>query len=219
MSEQESLLPLSASQREMLEEAVSGYQKAVTADVARYLHDRGITQETARTYRLGVVADPFPGHARFRDFLSIPYLGHDGRVLQVRFRCLQEHNHRDLGHGKYMTVADDPARIFNVGAIHRAADTIHVAEGELDALVLNQAGLPAVAVPGANNWKKHHRKMLAGFSRVFVWGDPDDAGAEMVNKITRSLRQAKGVRLREGDVTDTFLAHGADHLRELVSAS
>ena len=44
----------------------------------------------------------------------------------------------------------------------------------------------------------------------------DEAGAEMVNTITRSLRQARGVRLRDGDVTDTYLQGGAEALHALI---
>lgn len=212
MSEQEPLRPHSASQRETLEEATAAYQAAVTADAARYLLARGIDRETAATFRLGVVADPAPGHSRFAGFLAIPYLDVADRPLSMRFRCMHAHEHREYGHGKYMSLPDEPARIFNVGAIHRADDQIHLCEGELDAVILTRIGLPAVAVPGVNSWTAHHRRMLAGFSRVWVWADPDDAGADLANRVTRALRSAKAVRLRAGDVTDTYLHGGAEAL-------
>ncbi|MEU5403692.1 toprim domain-containing protein [Streptomyces sp. NPDC005963] len=215
MAEHEPLTPLSQSQREMLEEAVSTYQTHVTAEAAKYLIDRGIGRDEALAFRLGIVADPAPGHERHRGMLAIPYLGRDGQPLTVRFRCLSEHNHRDYFHGKYNTIKDDTPRMFNVGAVHRAGDEIHVCEGELDAIILNKLGLPAVAIPGANMWFGRHRRMLAGFSRVWVWADPDDAGAELASKITRALRSAKSVRLR-ADVTDTYLAEGADALSALM---
>ena len=158
MSEREPLQPHSASQREALAEATASYQAAVTADIARYLLSRGIGRAEAATFRLGVVADPHPGHERFRGFLAIPYLDQFGQPLTIRFRCTQQHEHRDFGHGKYMGIKDDPARVFNVGAIHRADDEIHVAEGEFDALTLVMAGLPAVATPGASGWQSHHRE-------------------------------------------------------------
>jgi DNA primase len=211
------LQPLSASQRESLEEAVTSYEAAVTPAAAAYLKARGLTKAEAVTFRLGVVADPFPGHERFRGRLVIPYLDRDGKPLTVRFRCMSDHDHREFGHGKYMSMTDDPSRVFNVRAIHQAGDEIHVTEGEFDAIILSKIGLPAVAIPGAKAWKGHHRRMLAGFSRVYVWGDPDDAGAEFVQKVTRSLRSAKGVRLRGGDVTDTYLAGGADALLALIA--
>lgn len=215
MSEHERLQPLSASQREAAEEATSTYQAVLMGDdaarqVAVHLHARGIDPQTASTFRLGVVNDPFPGHGKFVGFLSIPYLDRNGKALGLRFRCVQEHDHRAAFHGKYMSEPEAPVRMFNIRAVHEARDEIHVTEGELDAMILNKIGLPAVAIPGAVLWRNHHRRMLAGFSRVWVWGDPDDAGAEFTQKVTRSLRQAKGVRLRDGDVTDTYLKANKD---------
>ncbi|WP_367135742.1 toprim domain-containing protein [Saccharothrix sp. HUAS TT1] len=185
-------------------------------DAAKWLVARGLSREAAATFRLGVVGEPFPGHGPYRGFLAIPYLDHQAKPLTVRFRCLQEHDHRVYGHGKYMTVSEDIPRMFNVRAVHEAGDEIHVCEGELDAVILSMLGLHAVAIPGAKLWFGRHRRMLAGFSRVWVWGDPDDAGAEFVAKVTRSLRSAKGVRLRVGDVTETYLAGGREAIFDLI---
>ena len=205
MQERLPLQPLTDSQREILEEAVSQFQGQVTRPIAQYLANRGIDQATATTFRLGVVGtEPPPGFDRYRGMLAIPYLSHRGYPLTVRFRCLQEHDHQEHYHGKYNTMPGDPARIFNVAAVHGTHDEIHVTEGELDAVILSKIGLPAIALPGASSWQWHWRKVLAGFNRVWVWGDPDDAGAQFTDKITRSLRQAKPVRLSDGDVTETF---------------
>jgi len=208
LTEREPLRPLSVSQLETLEEATRSYQGAVTAPVAKYLHARGIGREEARTSRLGVVADPFPGHNMYRGMLAIPYLDRNGNPLTIRFRCLTEGCTHDF-HGKYNTVKGDYPRMYGIGSIFEAQDEIHVTEGELDSIILCKLGLPAVAVPGAEMWFGRHRRMLAGFNRVWVWADPDDAGAELANKITRQLRSAKGVRLK-ADVTDTYIAGGAD---------
>lgn len=171
---------------------------------------RGIDRDTAVTFRVGVVDNPAPGHERFRGFLAIPYLSAAGYPLSLRFRCLAEHDHREFGHGKYMGLLGDGGRLFHVPALHAAEDEVHIAEGEFDAMVLNRVGLPAIALPGATSWAPHFRRVFAGFSRVFVWGDPDEAGAEMVSKVTRSLRQAVGVPLRDGDVSDVFVGSGFD---------
>ncbi|GGK13394.1 hypothetical protein GCM10010124_02430 [Pilimelia terevasa] len=158
-----------------------------------------------------------PGHDRFRGFLAIPYLDHRDQPLALRFRCLAEHDHRAGGHGKYMSETGDTGRMFNVRAVHQAGDVIHVCEGELDAIILAKLGLHAVALPGALAWQPRHRRMLAGFSRVWVWGDPDDAGADFIARIVRAHRAAKGVRLRHGDVTDTYLHGGGNALLALIA--
>ena len=208
--------PLTASQMEALEEAVASYEAALTVDAARWLVDRGLDREVVSTHRLGVVADPFPGHQRYAGMLAIPYLDKDGRPLSIRYRCLEEHDHRAAYHGKYNSMPDEPARLYNIEAIFRARDEIHVTEGEFDALILNKIGLPAVAAPGANGFAWRHQKMLAGFSRIWVWGDPDEAGAEFNRKLTKRMGRAKAVRMRVGDVTDTYLAGGADALLALI---
>ncbi|MEU9795088.1 toprim domain-containing protein [Streptomyces sparsogenes] len=194
---------------------MSTYQQHMTPAAAKYLMDRGIGRDEALANRLGIVADPAPGHERFRGMLAIPYLSKDGYPLTVRFRCLQEHSHRDYFHGKYNTIKDDIPRMFGIESIHQALDEIHVTEGELDRIILCKIGFPAVAIPGANMWFGRHRRMLAGFNRVWTWADPDDAGAELTGKITRALRTAKAVRLK-ADVTDTYMAHGAEHLLSLT---
>lgn len=216
MAERAVLRPLSDSQREALETAVARYEAAATRDAVVWLQARGITPSVAATFRLGVVDDPAPGHGRFGGWLSIPYLRRDGQPLSIRFRCIEDHDHGDYKHGKYMSLPDEPARVFNVGAIHVAREEIHVAEGEFDAMVLNMLGLPAIAIPGASAWSAHHRRMLAGFRRVWVWGDPDDAGADFINRVCRSMRQARGVQLRAGDVTETYLEGGERAIFELI---
>lgn len=208
--------PLSDSQMEALEEATSRYEAALTVREAAYLLGRGIGQPEAAGARLGVVADPAPGHSRFRGMLSIPYLDKDGQPLTIRFRCIERHNHQEHFHGKYNSLTGDAARIYGIRNIHSAGDEIHVCEGEFDSLILCKLGLPAVAIPGANSFRYHHRKMLAGFAQIHVWGDPDDAGAEFIQKVTGALRRAKGVNLRLGDVTDTYREGGADALLELI---
>lgn len=178
---------------------------------------RGIDKPEAVTHRLGVVRDPFPGHGRFAGWIAIPYLNKDRKPLSMRFRCPVEHNHREVHNGgKYMSLTDEPSRIYNIGAVHRAKDVIHVTEGEFDAMVLEKVGLPAIAIAGAQGWLPHYRRVLAGFNKVYVWGDPDDAGAEFTRKVTQSVRQAQGVRLLTGDVTDTYIKGGASALLGLI---
>ncbi|MFE7463127.1 toprim domain-containing protein [Streptomyces sp. NPDC057499] len=199
-----------------MEEATRAYEGALTAEAAQYLHARGIGREEAVSARLGVVADPLPGHGKYRNMLAIPYLDRNGKPLTIRFRCLQEHNHRDFFHGKYNTIKDDTPRMYGIDSIHQAGDTLDLTEGELDRAILRKIGLFAVAAPGANSWQPRHRRMLAGFSRIRVWGDPDEAGAEFSSMVCRQLRSAEAMRLRVGDVTETYMAGGAEALLSLI---
>ncbi|WP_326554698.1 toprim domain-containing protein [Micromonospora sp. NBC_01813] len=210
---------------------MSRYQVALTSDAAAFLLSRGVSREAAAISRLGVVADPAPGHGGYTGWLALPYLRHDGQAVSIRFRCIDpmcgvlrrrrlatDPKEQHFGHGKYMSLEDEPSRVFYIPAVHLADDEIHVTEGEFDAIILNQVGLPAVAIPGASGWQPHHRRMLAGFSRVWVWGDPDDAGAKFVAKVCRAMRQARGIQLSIGDVTETYLEQGAGGLYALLES-
>lgn len=213
--------PTTASKMADLELATKTYEGALTADVARYLLARGLEEAEVVTARVGVVTSPLPGHEKFRGMLAIPYLTAAGDPLTLRFRCIQDHDHRANHHGKYMSLPDEPVRMYNVGAVHAATGELHIAEGEFDALILGKVGYHAVAIPGAQSWRTHHRRMVAGFSKVWVWGDPDEAGSEFVNKVTRAVRNASGVRLdrADGDVTDLFMKGGANAVLAKIAES
>ena len=209
--ERESLQPLMASEVKHLTTATARYMEA-SATIQPWLEARGIDTVTASMFHLGYVADPMPGHEQYRGMLAIPYRGErnpDGTypTWSIRFRCVKDHagKCKDNGHSKYLTMKGDAARMFNVPALFEARNEVHVAEGELDAVILNKLGYPAVAMPGATQWRRHHSRMLAGFNKVFIWGDPDEAGSELVATICKHLRQAVPVHLSLGDVGETYL--------------
>lgn len=220
MSNAEPLQPISASQMEDLEKASLSYAGGMTVEAARYLLARGLSEETVRTARVGVVTEPeLPQHNRYTGRISIPYIV-EGKVVQIRFRCIDSHGGakcRELNHGKYEQPAGTRLRTYGVDVMAEAEDTIHITEGEFDSLVLNQLGLPAIAFPGVESFRSHHGRMLAGFNRIWVWGDPDEAGADFIQKVINRLpRSARGVKLRGGDVTETYLAGGPKAIYALV---
>lgn len=208
MQEQLTLQPVTDLQIETLETATARYQAAVDLREMDYLMERGLSGQTLDTFRLGVASDPLPEHKWYRGMIAIPYIV-DGKPVQMRFRCIEDHEH--TGHGKYNTMLGDPARMFNVDALSWAQSEIHVTEGEFDAMVLCQLGLPAVAVAGVNSFKKHHARMLAGFNRIYAWGDPDEAGTGFIQMLRQRFpRSAVGAQSELGDVTETYLRGGEE---------
>lgn len=193
------------------------YEEALAADeeVQEWLtgEERGLDVETVLGARLGVVVDPDPDHEMFAGWVSIPYLGLNGEVLKIRFRKRPGSQDKN----KYMDVSHSFPRLYGVADVASDADFICITEGEFDKLILNQCGLPAVALPGGTAWKPHYRKVLAGFDEIFVFGDPDPTGKKLNQAVRQSLRQAKPIKLN-ADVTDEYLANGPDYIRELVDA-
>lgn len=197
--------PLSGQQRTALEratvEAEANFELA-----AEYLARRALSRDTGTRFRLGVVTDgPYAGR------LSIPAIGPNG-VYSLRFRAL------DGREPKYLGMEGIPTRLFNLRALHEAKDEIHITEGEMDAMTLEQCGLHAVAVTGSQGWKKHHPRMFAGFSRVFLWQDSDEAGRAFVRRVSDSLQSPTAVSLmgEKQDVNSTFVQGGQEAIMQAL---
>ena len=101
---------LSKSQRESLAKATENYEQNLD-EVLPYLAGRGITEETARMFRLGFVKQPETGHEPYTGKLAIPYLTPSG-VIDIRFRSLNA----DAG-PKYMSRPGASTHIYNISAL------------------------------------------------------------------------------------------------------
>ena len=184
-------------------------------DVYQYLTEtRGLTPETLATFHLGLIEDGDPDFGDHAGWLSIPYLSPTGFV-DLRFR-----NPDPDGKPKYKSLPGHSGRIFNPSAILTARDTIVIAEGEFDTIILNQVGLHAIGVPGASAWRKPFELAVHGFENIIICedGDDDGAGKGLTSTIVKGLDWAKTVRFEGTDVNDYYLAHGAAALREKVLA-
>lgn len=182
-----------------------------------YLEARGLSIETATQARLGVVDSPEPGHEHYAGRLVIPYLDMVG-VYALKFRCMSDHNCKETGCSKYLAPSGQEVSIFGVVDCDAVAEVIHIAEGELDRLILRQVfDEPAVGVPGVQTWQPHWHMHFSGFERVLIWPDGDKAGLDLANKIRHVVRNAEVVQVPKGvDVTELFLSGGADVMRAMV---
>lgn len=127
---------------------------------------------------------------------------------------------RRVGEGdgpKYLGLSGAPTRLFNIRDIHSAADDICITEGEFDSIILSQCGLKSVGVSGANNWKKHHPRMMAGFQRVFIFGDGDKAGSDFSKAVLQSCSNGIRISVPHGlDVNDLYLTEGQEGILKLM---
>lgn len=209
------LRPLSLSQRELLEHAVSEFQGALRGDVAavRYLQARGIDQASAVAFRLGVVPAEFPNFERFAGRIAIPNINAAGLVSGVKFRATGEGQEP-----KYDQPDGQVQGLFNLHALTWAADWVALTEGEMDAVSLGVLGVPAVGVPGVNAWKPHHPLILEEFRRVVLVRDADEAGGVLVGKLLKSTIDVVVVRPPSGlkDVNDALVAGEGERMKEII---
>lgn len=200
------MLRLSAAQRQSLKQATSNYANQLPeSPAAEYLENRGLL---VPGYGLGYVKDPLPGHEAYTGYLAIPYLrdtpGVGLTVASIRFRCIRpgcEH----AGHGKYTSPAGSVTRLYNTRALTTASRVVAVTEGELDAVTATECGLPAVGVPGAENWKPHYREPLLGYDRVYILADGDEPGERFATKVSRELANSVVIRMPPGDDTNSLV--------------
>lgn len=190
--------PLSVALKRSLERSAETYHAQIDDAARAYLDGRGLGAPSIETHRLGVVRDPIKGEERFRGRLAIPYIGPKGNVYGINYRCMEDHNCKDIeGHAKYDKPAGIPSRMFNTQALLAPTDYLFVTEGEIDAISVTACGWPAVGMPGANVWKGVHARMVAGFSKVVLLQDPDDAGSKLAATFLRSLPQSARVKMCE----------------------
>jgi DNA primase len=201
-------------QLKSLEKAAQRYEANPPLD---YLGSRGIDGVTAKTWRLGVVESPDPGHEAAVGRLSIPYANRLG-VIGFKFRCVIGHDCKEAGCPKYLTPLGQEEFLFNVVAADDDGDTIHITEGELDCVVLSMVlGEPVVGFSGVNAWKPHHPFHFKGWSRVLVWSDGDKAGQDFGRRVRKELGNAEVVPIPNGhDVSSLYLELGAEAIRKLA---
>ena len=204
---------LSTSQKEFLIRAAQQYERSVDK-ASFYLEERGLSQEDASLFRLGVVAEPLPSHEQFVNRLSIPYLTRSG-VVDIRFRSL------DATEPKYMGMSGVETTLFNVEAFFKAKNYICICEGEMDTITMSvKTQHPAVGAPGAASWKPHYSRILEDFDTVLILADGDEAGLEFGKRIQRSIPNGRIIQMPEGeDVNSVVLKKGSEYIDERIKSA
>lgn len=208
-------MKLSPSLRKSLESATRKYEADLRDSEAaiKYLQGRGISGETALSYRLGYVGEPLPGDGDYVGRLVIPYITADGSVVDLRFRSLAD------GGPKYLSRPGAVSRLFSVKSLLTPSDTVYVTEGEIDAITLNQIGLPAVGVPGSTQNQRHWRLLFEDFEQVKVICDGDQAGRDFGKRLANEIEGCTVIHLDDSlDVNEIYTSEGEEALRKAVAA-
>lgn len=163
---------------------------------------RGITLETIRTWDIGWDGNRYmlPVYNAARDLINVRK--YKPGALQPKDKMFNV-----TGHGT--------AAIFGVSRL-RKHDTIVITEGEMDCILLNQHGIPAITqTAGAKYWNFEWNKLFTG-KEVYVCYDNDKAGKEGSKKVQKMLAPfAASVSIVEipldtagADVTDYLHVEG-----------
>jgi len=178
---------------------------------------RGLTEDTIRTYELGWDSG--------RNCYSIPVRDSDGKLLNVRRYTLNA----APGRRKMWSVSGmGTPTLYPMSVFASNPQSVVICEGELDALICIQNGVPAITRTGsATTWKKEWGEWF-NEKVVLICHDMDSAGQTANRKVSRALdRAAKEVRViklpykvlpKHGkDLTDFWLEHDREDWEKLLS--
>ncbi|MEU8086367.1 toprim domain-containing protein [Micromonospora sp. NPDC049101] len=244
-----SLVPSNSSKSFMGEAMETYYQTLKTeagSAAVEYLKSRALSGASGQSFRLGYVANPLPGHEQYTGMLCVPYITRSG-VVTLRFRALPdpnpEHDPSDpesaeylpIMGPKYKSVPGEMPRLYNTPDLDRREPFVCITEGEFDAMIAHQAGLPAVAIPGVNGWSDWWGRCFKGYEAVYILSDNDplkkkvncrpcadeglqeckghNVGAESAEKLAAKITNARVVMMPPGHDVNSFVkAEGPDAL-------
>lgn len=205
----------SNEQRKLLYTATLAYMENLEPAVD-YLAGRGIDQRAARIAGLGVVDRTVLEYENFAGRLAIPYLTPAGPVNMV-FRCIRDHDCKAVDeHAKYVRAPGLGVNLYNVLSYKYATSFMCITEGELDALSLNIMGIPAIAVPGAKNWKDHWNLVFQDFENIFVFEDGDAAGKEFGTRVAKELKATRLRMPEKQDVNSMMVQGGYEYFQKML---
>jgi hypothetical protein len=140
----------------------------------------------------------------------MPYRGADGKPLgitRIRKQMAKAAHGPDKRFAWLRKPETAPLALYGLWRLPdmRAGGWVLLVEGESDCHTGWLYDLPLLGVPGANSWRSEWAALLDGLE-VYVWQEPDGAGANMAAKVCQSLPRAKVIEAPDG-VKDVSAAH------------
>jgi hypothetical protein len=112
--------------------------------------------------------------------IEIPYADQNGEQVATRYRISLG------GDDRFRWERGSSTILYGLHKLEEAHDAGYVllVEGESDTHTAWYRGLPAIGVPGVDNWKDDWAEHLNGISKIFVMVEPDKAGKKLWENLT-----------------------------------
>jgi len=153
--------------------------ETITLAAASYLRLRGISQETADAYGVGVDD---------KGNLMFPYYDEDGEHVFSKFRPARKIN---SGERKMWREAGTKPVLFGMHLCKPEMGMLTITEGEIDALSCYEAGITnVVSIPSGTedfSWIDTCWDFLGRYDDIALFGDNDEAGLAMIKKLKAKL--------------------------------
>ena len=183
-----------------------------------YLYSRGYSLNTIRKYKIFDIENPYAFFRKLKEnwgeerlyksgllklkegkYISswwkytivFPYFDLDCNITYLQGRYLN--NSKD--ELRWVNLPNISSTLYNMNILNncKKGEKIYICEGITDALSLNQIGKKAVAVMGANNFKKEYIFILMDYE-VFVVPDNDSGGEKFYKNVKEAFSKYKTVK-------------------------
>jgi hypothetical protein len=141
-----------------------------------------------------------------RPAVRMPYPDEYGQEAAVRFRI-------SLGGAeKFRWRRGDKPRLYGLPLVEEArrVDYVVLVEGESDCHTLWHHEVPALGVPGANNWRNDWSGLLDGIEKIYAIVEPDGGGEALWERLAASELKDRLYRVRLEGVKDASELHLKD---------
>lgn len=198
-------------QMQISNELVEQYKNALPERIHSYLNQRCIPDEIISKFKIG-----WNGYA-----ITIPIFNKDNEPIFFKYRKDPEDK---SDKAKYWYDAGAAFELYGWENIDEPV--VVLCEGELDRLVLESQGIPAItSTGGAYSFNDEWVEVLKQIPNLYLCYDKGVAGANNTEKILEKLPNAKHISLSllpEGhkDITDFFvLGHKKDDFSKLMKSA
>ena len=184
-------------------------------EAIQYLEGRGISEATAKRYRITVRAD-------HKNILVFPFLDENSIMQFVKYRKMDFDPKKDRN--KEWCEENTKPILFGMAQC-RSRGTLVITEGQMDSLSLAECGIEnAVSVPnGARGftWIRHCTEFLSRFQEIIVFGDNEHGRITLVDELQVRLNQKIKVvqaadYLGEKDANDILRKYGKEAVKRAV---
>jgi DNA primase len=178
-----------------------------------YLAERGLTEETSKTFGVGF----FPGNGSMHDRIVIPIHNPKGELVAYVGRVIDGSEPRyKFPAGFYKSI-----ELFNLHRV-RGEVSVVLVEGFFDCMKVTQAGFPCVALMGSTMSRTQENLLAEHFGHVAVMLDGDDAGrraaVEIADRLQRVVYHVRSIELPQNVQPDNLSADELDRLLKEIGS-
>lgn len=202
-----------AKNRTKLEEGASKLQPLKDAQL-EYLKKRKLEESTIHKFQL----------KNYDGSIAFPYY-QNGVLIGCKTRKPEKHTKGGLP--KYLSIPGSKPGLFNIDNVEMDKPLI-ICEGELDCMVISQAGFENVVSVGAGansltDLIEQYRDFLDKFDSLIIFSDCDEAGGKMDNVFFKAFSGKVALidkAIMNGkDANETYLRDGREGIERVIESA